>query len=228
MTEVIRMLLVDDHALFRKGLIGLLGSQKDFDVVGEAEDGDEALEKTRQLMPDIILMDISMPKCDGLETTRLILDEMPYVRIVILTVSEDEESLYQAIKSGAMGYLLKDLEPDLLYGLIRSVAAGQVAISPAMAGKILAEYARGREIHEDVSRGRKVTERETEILQLVAEGLGNKEIAHRLCISESTVRNHLHNILDKLHLQNRVQLAMYASRQGIVGRGNLSSSAGAS
>jgi DNA-binding NarL/FixJ family response regulator len=116
MTEVIRMLLVDDHALFRKGLIGLIGSQKDLEVVGEAEDGDEALEKARQLMPDVILMDISMAKCDGLEATRLILDEMPYVRIVILTVSEDEESLYQAIKSGAMGYLLKDLEPDLLYG----------------------------------------------------------------------------------------------------------------
>ena len=228
MTEVIRMLLVDDHALFRKGLIGLLDSQKDLEVVGEAEDGDEALEKTRQLMPDVILMDISMAKCDGLEATRLILDEMPYVRIVILTVSEDEESLYQAIKSGAMGYLLKDLEPDLLYGLIRSVAAGQVAISPAMAGKILREYTHGRQTHEDVSRGRKVTERETEILQLVVEGLGNKEIAHRLSISESTVRNHLHNILDKLHLQNRVQLAMYASRQGIVGRGDFSSSAGAS
>lgn len=226
--QVIRMLLVDDHALFRKGLVSLLGSQKDLQVVSEAEDGQEALEKARQLMPDIILMDISMPKCDGLEATRLILDEMPYAKIVMLTVSEDEDNLYKAIKSGAVGYLLKDLEPDLLYGLIRSVAAGQVAISPAMASKILAEYARGREMAEEVNRGRHVTQRETEILQLVVEGLGNKEIAHRLCISESTVRNHLHNILDKLHLQNRVQLAMYASRQGIVSSGDLSSSGGAS
>ncbi|MEE8163332.1 MAG: response regulator transcription factor [Anaerolineae bacterium] len=226
--QAIRMLLVDDHALFRKGLISLFSSQKDLEVVGEAEDGQEAVEKTRELMPDIILMDITMPNCDGLEATRLILDEMPYVRIVMLTVSEDEDNLYQAIKSGAVGYLLKDLEPDLLYGLMRSVADGQVAISPAMAGKILAEYTRGRETNGGVTRARRITERETEILQLVAEGLGNKEIAHRLCISESTVRNHLHNILDKLHLQNRVQLAMYASRQGIVGRGDLTSSASAS
>jgi len=216
------MLLVDDHALFRRGLISLLSTQKDMEVVGEAADGLEALEKTRELMPDIILMDITMPNCDGLEATRLILDEMPYVKIVMLTVSEEEGNLYEAVKSGAKGYLLKNLEPDLLYGLIRSVAAGEAALSPVMASKILQEYA-GQRVgaQEELGRGQRTTAREEEILNLVVEGLGNKEIAQRLCISESTVRNHLHNILEKLQLQNRVQLAIYASRRGIRGKGSL-------
>ncbi|MDP2948090.1 MAG: response regulator transcription factor [Chloroflexota bacterium] len=220
--QAIRMLLVDDHILFRRGLISLLSTQKDMEVVGEAADGLEALEKTRELMPDIILMDITMPNCDGLEATRLILDEMPYVKIVMLTVSEEEGNLYESVKSGAKGYLLKNLEPDLLYGLIRSVAAGEAALSPVMASKILKEYAgQGAGVPEEVGRGQRTTAREEEILNLVVEGLGNKAIAQRLSISESTVRNHLHNILGKLQLQNRVQLAIYASRRGGSGKGSL-------
>ena len=220
------MLLVDDHPLFRKGLINLLRTQSDFEVVGEAEDGQEALAKARTLMPDIILMDIAMPHCDGLEATRLIRQEMPHAKVVLLTVHDEEESVYEAIKMGAVGYLLKDLEPDLLYGLIRSVAAGQVAISPAIAGKLLKDLTERRETDAPAARPQVITPREKEVLELVVAGLGNKEIAQRLCISESTVRNHLHNILDKLHLQNRVQLAMYASREGLVDQEDLPSPPG--
>jgi two-component system nitrate/nitrite response regulator NarL len=221
--DPIRVLLVDDHALFRRGLVNLLRSQSDFEVVGEAEDGQEALEKARALMPDIILMDIAMPKCDGLKATRLIQHEMPHAKIVMLTVSDQEQTVYEAIKTGAVGYLLKDLEPDLLYGLVRSVAAGQVAISPAIAGKLLRDLTEGRGASVPARPRQVITPREKEVLELVVTGLANKEIAHRLGISESTVRNHLHNILDKLHLQNRVQLAMYASREGLVDQQDLPS-----
>ncbi len=224
--DPIRVLLVDDHALFRKGLINLLRTQDDLEVVGEAEDGREALSKTRALMPDIILMDIAMPNCDGLEAARLIRHEMPYAKIVMLTVSDQEQNVYEAIKMGAVGYLLKDLEPDMLYGLIRSVAAGQVTIFPAVASRLLQDLTEAKDAAAPAPRVQAITPREKEILELVVAGLGNKEIALRLSISESTVRNHLHNILDKVHLQNRVQLAMYASREGLVSQENLPSPRG--
>lgn len=214
--EPIRVLLVDDHVLFRKGLISLLSARDDIDIVGECSEGSEAVERARELMPDVVLMDIRMPGVNGMEATRRITAEMPHVKVVMLTVSEDDKDLFEAIKAGARGYLLKNLEPEDLYHLVRAVAAGEAALSPAMAAKIPDEFspARARE-REDAVRKGVLTEREREILGLLTEGLGNKEIAHRLCISESTVRNHLHNILYKLHLENRVQLALYAYRQGL-------------
>jgi len=211
-----RILLVDDHVLFRKGLATLLTSQDDFRVVGEAENGLEALEQARKLMPDLILMDIAMPVCDGLEATRRILAEMPYVKIVILTVAEDDQSLFEAIKSGAHGYLLKKLEPEELFELLRGVSRGEAPISRFMAAKIMHEFSRLAKRVKSEPGTQQLTDREREVLQLVAQGLTNKEIADRLVITENTVKNHLKNILAKLHLENRVQAAAYAVQQGLV------------
>lgn len=209
--EPIRVLLVDDHILFRKGLISLLSARDDIEIVGECDEGAEAVDRIRDLMPDVVLMDVRMPGLDGIEATRRITSEMPHVRVVMLTVSEEDKDLFEAIKCGARGYLLKSIEPADLYHLVRAVAAGEAALSPAIAAKILDEYNRvPRPEREGTAQEVVPTEREREILGLLMEGLGNKEIAHRLCISESTVRNHLHNILYKLHLENRVQLALYA------------------
>lgn len=212
--EPIRILVVDDHILFRKGLINLLASQEDMEVVGDADNGHEGLEKARDLMPDIILMDIAMPECNGLEATRLIKAEMPYARIVVLTVSEAETDLFQAIKDGAQGYLLKSLEPDELFRLLRGVQRGDAPLSPHMATKILAEFSQPKaedQIPEDTLTGR-----EREVLELLIWGKTNKQIASDLSITENTVKNHLKNILEKLHLQNRVQVAAYALKQGLL------------
>ena len=211
--EPIRVLLVDDHILFRKGLISLLAAAEGIDAIGECGDGAEAVERVRELMPDIVLMDIRMPGMNGIEATRRITEQVPHVKVVVLTVSDEDQDLFEAIKAGARGYLLKNLEPEDLRRLIRAVAAGEAALSPAMAARILDEYSAAARQPQRVSPHGVLTQREEEILALLVEGLGNKEIAHRLCISESTVRNHLHNILYKLHLDNRVQLAIYAYRQ---------------
>lgn len=216
--EPIRVLLADDHVLFRRGIAAMMRSQPDFDVAGEASDGLEALEKARELMPDIILMDIHMPRCDGLEATRLIKEELPYVKIVILTVSDEEQDLFEAVKSGAMGYLLKNLEPDELFELVRGVHRGEAAITRITATKILNEL--GRQAHREsnpaIQAKSTLTDREKQVLQLVITGATNKEIASTLYISENTVKNHLCNILDKLHLQNRIQAAAYALREGLI------------
>jgi len=214
--EPLRVLLVDDHILFRKGLRGLLSARDDIDIVGECSDGAEAIDQARELIPDVVLMDIRMRGLDGLEATRRITAEMPHVKVVMLTVSEQDDDLFEAIKSGARGYLLKNVEPEELLRLLRAVAAGEAALSPAVAAKILDQYSRGPTQERDGSPQEPVlTEREKEVLALLVEGLGNKQIALRLCISGSTVRNHLHNILYKLHLENRIQLAIYVYRQGL-------------
>ncbi|MDO8691128.1 MAG: response regulator transcription factor [Dehalococcoidia bacterium] len=211
-----KVLVVDDHVLFRKGLVNLLSSQEDIEVIGEADDGFEALEKTRDLMPDIILMDITMPRCDGLEATRLIKAEMPYARIVILTVSEEESDLYQAVKHGAQGYLLKSVDPDDLFRLIRAVNHGEAQISPPVASNILAEFSSA--VSPPPAPEDALTSREREVLDLVARGATNKGIAASLSITENTVKNHLKNILEKLHFQNRVQAAAYAVRHELARR----------
>ncbi len=215
--ERISVLLADDHALFRDGLISLLSMQDEIEVVGIASDGQEALEKARELMPDLILMDVKMPRLNGLEATRLIKEEMPHIRIVMLTVSEDDHDLFQAIKNGAEGYLLKTLNAPELVDLLMGVFRGEAPISRTMARKILHEFAlqSRRPEPEAIARG-DLTRRETEGLQLVSGGPPKKEIPPRLCISQRTVKNHMHNILDKLHLQNRVQAATYALRQGLI------------
>jgi DNA-binding NarL/FixJ family response regulator len=213
----IRVLLVDDHTLFRKGIANLLRPDLGFEVVGEASNGQEGLEKARELMPDVILMDISMPNGDGLEATRRIKQVIPYVRIVILTVSDEDQKLFEAIRSGAQGYLLKRIEPKALFDTIRGAIQGEAPISRTMATKLLAEFARqsGRTTRPEPPHAA-LTERENEVLGLIALGRTNKEIAVALAIAENTVKNHLKNILEKLHLENRVQAATYALREGLV------------
>ena len=216
--EPIRVLLVDDHLLFRRGLASLIDPLEDMEVVGEAGDGREALEKARELMPDLILMDIHMPGWDGLKATRQIKEEMPYVKIVMLTVSDDDKDLFEAIKQGAQGYLLKNLSPEELFELLRGVYRGEAPISHLTAARILDEFARLAQKETWVPiAGNNITPREKEVLQLVAQGATNKEIASQLFIAENTVKNHLRNILAKLHLGNRVQAAAYALREGLIG-----------
>ena len=212
-----RIMLVDDHVLFRKGVAALLASRSDIQVVGEASDGLEAIEVARSTFPDIILMDIGMPNCNGLEATRHIKREMPHIQIVMLTVSDDDQHLFEAIKSGAQGYLLKDLEPSQLYLMIESISRGEAPLSGAIAAKILKEFTQpNQDSNQNPEIIDALTEREINILELVVEGMTNKEIASSLVISENTVKIHLRNILEKLHLQNRIQAAVYAVRQGLV------------
>ena len=211
MTEKIRLLLADDHVLFRRGLASLLAGRDDVEIVGEAGDGQEVIDRARELMPDVILMDVRMPGIGGLEATRRIKEEMPYVRIVILTVSESEEDLFAALKGGAQGYLLKNIDPDDLVACLHQAQRGEAPLAPPMAAKILHEFTA-----PSPRPGPALTARERQVLELVARGDANKEIARHLQISENTVKNHLRNILEKLHLQNRVQAVMYALRQGLI------------
>ncbi len=214
---MMRILLVDDHVLFRKGVAALLDGRRDIQVVGEAGDGIEAIQAARDTLPDVILMDIEMPRCNGLEATRSIKREMPHVKIVILTVSDDDYNLFEAIKIGAQGYLLKDLEPYQLYDLLDSISRGEAPLSGVVAAKILKEFSRpGQDPAQETALIDELTPREIDILELVVEGKTNKKIANSLSISENTVKIHLRNILEKLHLQNRIQAAVYAVRQGLV------------
>lgn len=214
----LRILLVDDQLLFRKGIRALLENQPDIEVVGEASDGLEAQEYARATLPDVILMDIHMPVCDGVEATRKIKLERPETKIVALTVSDEDEDLFEAIRSGAEGYLLKDLRPEELFELLRGVLNGETPISPAVASKLLNEFRR-RPWHDPsqaAASSSELTPRELEVLQLVTDGMANAEIAARLCIVEGTVKNHLHNILEKLHVENRVKAVAHAIREGLV------------
>jgi len=212
----IRTLLVDDHVLFRKGLASLLVS-KGIEIVGEASNGVEALERAKELMPDLVLMDIRMPVVDGICATRMIKQELPFVKVVILTVSDDDNDLFEAIKAGAHGYLLKNMEPDELVTLLEGAFRGEAPITRATATKILAEFAlQAQRDPVPTALRTTLTARETEVLQLVANGTCNREIANALCISENTVKNHLRNILEKLHLDNRVQAVAFALRQGLI------------
>jgi DNA-binding NarL/FixJ family response regulator len=215
--EPLRILLVDDHVLFRKGIASLLAVRQDITIVGEASDGDEAVILAEQTMPDVILMDVNMPRQNGIETVKIIKREMPHIQIVMLTVSDDDNDLFEAIKSGAKGYLLKNLEPLELYGMLDRLRQGEAPISGAMAAKILREfrqpeYTQGKE-NQPVDE---LTTREIEVLEQVVTGASNKEIADTLHITENTVKIHLRNILEKLHVQNRIQAAVYAVRQGLV------------
>jgi len=215
--QPIRVLVVDDHLLFRRGVLAALASRPHIEVVGEAGDGEEAIQLARQTQPDVILMDIAMPVCSGLEATRQIKRELPRIKIIMLTVSEEDEALFEAVRAGAEGYLLKDLKVNQLFEAIESVVRGEAPLSGAIAAKLLREFQRSIPSHAAPSElTETLSERELEILTLVGQGLSNREIADRLYISESTVKNHLRTILDKLHLRNRIQAAIYASRIGLV------------
>ena len=215
--EPLRILLVDDHVLFRKGMEVLLASRQDMEVVGEAGDGLEAIARARETVPDVILMDIHMPECDGLEAVRVIKREMPHVQIIMLTVSDDDRELFTAIRNGAGGYLLKNLEPYQLFDVLERARYGEVPISGTLAARILQEF---RQPDQKVARRPEardaLTPREIEVLERVVEGDTNKEIAEALFITENTVKIHLRNILEKLHLHNRIQAAVYAVREGLV------------
>ncbi len=211
--DPVSILLVDDHALFREGLASLLNARTNFQVVGTAENGEEGLKLARELMPDLVLMDVRMPDGDGIAATRRIKTEMPDARIVMLTMSEDEQDLFQALKNGAQGYLLKNTKPDDLCRYIEGVMEGQAPISGMMAAKMLNEFRRPEDPAPDECGCEKLTHREWDVLQRVASGLTNREIAAALSISENTVKKHLRNILAKLHLQNRVQAALYVQQQ---------------
>lgn len=215
--QPIRILIVDDQALFRDGLASLLATQPDMKVVGEASDGLEALEKLETLTPDVVLMDVRMPRLDGLETTKRIKAIRPDLRVIILTVSDVTQELFEAMRDGASGYLLKNMNARRLFEEIRGVMRDEVALSPYLAGRILKEFGQQRD-YEAVAHGIELglTDRETEVLSLVVKGLSNKEIGGKLCITESTVKRHLHSILDKLHMENRVQAAAYAMRTGLL------------
>ncbi len=217
--EPIKVLLVDDHTLFRRGIAAVLANEEGLEVVGEAVDGLEAIEKAKEIAPDVILMDLNMPRCSGLEAIQALQAEMPQINILVLTVSEMEADLFAAVKFGATGYLLKKAEPEELVHAIISIAQGGVIVSPLMATKLLTEFkdlAAGVERESTKEANADLSPREGEVLQLVAQGATNKEIADSLFISENTVKTHLRSIMEKLHLANRSQAAAYAVKRGLV------------
>lgn len=211
-----RVLLADDHALFRAGIASLLEAWG-METVGQAANGLEALAQARALRPDLVLMDIGMAPCNGLEATRLIKAELPETRIVIVTVSDDDDDLFEAVKSGAEGYLLKDISEEELGRTLTGIATGEPALSPGLAAKILDEFARlARDDAAKEAEADGLTPREREVLELVVTGATNRETAAALYISENTVSFHMKHILAKLHLKNRAQAVAYAIRSGLV------------
>ena len=217
--ESIKVLVVDDHTLFRRGIASVLASQEGLEVIGEATDGLEAIEKAKEIAPDVILMDLNMPRCSGLQTIQALQAEMPEINVLVLTVSEMEADLFAAMKFGARGYTLKKAEPEELIHAILHIARGGVIVSPLMATKLLTEFkdlaaVAERESIEEADA--ELSPREGEVLQLVAQGATNKEIADALFISENTVKTHLKSIMETLHLANRSQAAAYAITKGLV------------
>ena len=212
MTEIIRVLIVDDHAVVREGLRTLLGYQLGLEVVGEASNGLQAVEQARALQPDVILLDLVMPRMGGVQAIGEIKKENPDARILILTSFAEDDKVFPAIKSGALGYLLKDSSPQELLRAIRQVHRGESSLHPTIARKLIREISQPSDLPPAQDP---LTPREMQVLQLVAQGLSNPEIAAKLFISERTVRNYVSHILDKLHLANRVQAALYALREGL-------------
>jgi len=215
----IRVLVVDDHTLFRRGIAEVLAKQESLEVVGEAADGLEAIEKAKELIPDVILMDLNMPRCSGLEAIQALQAEMPQVNILVLTISETEDDLFAAMKFGATGYLLKKAEPEELVHAIINIVQGGVIVSPLMATKLLTEFKYLAAVVEKESiekANANLSPREREVLQQVAQGGTNKEIADSLFISKNTVRAHMRSIMEKLHMANRSQAAAYAVKKGLV------------
>jgi DNA-binding NarL/FixJ family response regulator len=211
-----RVLIADDHVLFRDSLRSLLES-REIEVVGEASDGQQAVELARELKPDVVLMDLAMPELDGLAATRQLSAELPDVKVVVLTASDEDANLFEAIKSGAKGYLLKNLESDQFFSLLEGVAVGEPALTAALARKLLDEFARPKRTSKEDQDPDALTDREREVLELMVTGVtSNRRLAKQLGVSENTVKFHVRNILDKLHLHNRAQVVAYALRSHIV------------
>ena len=219
MKKPIRVLLVDDQPLFRGAVAALLARQPGIEVVGEGENGLHGVELANELQPDLVILDVEMPVMDGVEAVRLIREQVLDVKVIMLTVSETDEHVVQAMMNGAHGYLLKNLRPAQLFDMIASVMRGETPISPAVAGRLLLHLkesggsAKGTVQPEEPAQ--KLTRRELEILRLVAGGLSNKEIGKELTITEGTVKSHVHNALEKLQMSNRIQAAAYIVRQGL-------------
>src|SRR6202020_799504 len=219
--EPIRVLIADDHALFRRGLEMVLDEEDDIDLVGQASDGAEAVTVAGESLPDVVLMDIRMPKTSGIEACRATKEVAPSAKIVMLTISDEEEDLFEAIRAGASGYLLKDIPLDEVAEAVRAVNGGQSLINPSMAGKLLTEFATlaNRDTTEDRAQhvaAPKLTDREMEVLKLVARGMNNRDIAKELFISENTVKNHVRNILEKLQIHSRMEAVMIAVREKLI------------
>jgi DNA-binding NarL/FixJ family response regulator len=219
-SDPIRALIVDDHALFRRGLEMVLAAEDDIELVGEASDGAEAVQKAGEALPDVVLMDIRMPKSSGIEACRAMKEVAPSSKIVMLTISDEEEDLFEAIRAGASGYLLKDIPLDEVADVVRAVHGGQSLINPSMAAKLLTEFATlnkgDQEERAEQVPAPKLTDREMQVLKLVAKGMNNRDIAKELFISENTVKNHVRNILEKLQIHSRMEAVMIAVREKLI------------
>jgi two-component system NarL family response regulator len=218
--DPIRVLIVDDHALFRRGLEMVLAEEADIELAGEASDGAEAVEKAGEALPDVVLMDIRMPRSSGIEACRAMKEIVPSTKIVMLTISDEEEDLFEAIRAGASGYLLKDIPYDEVADVVRAVHGGQSLINPSMAAKLLTEFAalakRDESERAEQVPAPRLTDREIEVLKLVARGMNNRDIAKELFISENTVKNHVRNILEKLQIHSRMEAVMIAVRENLI------------
>jgi two-component system NarL family response regulator len=215
--DIIRVIIADDHALFRRGLMMVLEEEDDIEVVAEAANGAQVVELARELAPDVVVMDVRMPQLDGIAATRAILEEVPAAIVLVLTVSDDEDDLFEAMKAGAAGYLLKEISIEEIGQAVRSVTHGQRLVTPSLATKLISEFAtisrRPADRRFDTPQ---LTVRELEVLKHVADGSSNREIGSRLGISENTVKNHVRNILEKLRLHTRMEAVLYAMRENLL------------
>jgi DNA-binding NarL/FixJ family response regulator len=214
--DAIQVLVADDHDLYRRGMQVVIGLEDDIRIVGEARNGQEVAALAIDLAPDVVLMDVRMPVLSGIEACRLVKAEVPSTKILMLTMSDDEEDLFEAVRAGASGYLLKDQPAEDVAGAIRAVHAGQSMLPPSMAALLIAEFGRLSRSAPQEPAAPRLTERELQVLRCVARGAANKEIARELAISENTVKNHVRNILEKLQLHSRVEAATYAIRRNLV------------
>jgi two-component system NarL family response regulator len=215
--ETIRVIIADDHALFRRGLMMVLEEEDDIEVVAEAANGREVVELARELAPDVVVMDVRMPQVDGIAATRAILEAVPAAMVLVLTVSDDEDDLFEAMKAGAAGYLLKEISIDEVGQAVRSVTRGQRLVTPSLATKLISEFATiSRRAAERRFDAPQLTARELEVLKHVSDGSSNREIGSRLGISENTVKNHVRNILEKLRLHTRMEAVLYAMRENLL------------
>ncbi len=214
--EPVRILLADDHTLFRKGIRNLLEQMQGFEVVGEAASGEEAVNKARELVPDVILMDIKMPVFSGIEATGYILQENPHIGVILVTMFDDYESVFSGMRAGARGYVLKEAEPEELRRAIEAANRGEVILCPIIAKKVMQHFGTNPEQQQPGLPYNELTARELQVLQAAADGLSNKEIAGNLTISEKTVKNHIANIFSKLQVNDRTQAVVSALRKGLV------------